>query len=542
MFPCPNCMGQLIFSPKAGRLKCTSCGHYYKAWDYKSPVKIDETGMDTRVYTCPNCAGEIQLIDNDGMEFCPYCGTQATMEEHFYKSSVPQFIIPFAIHKELAKEKYENATKKISFAPDGLNDDENVDKLVGLYMPYFLYDYEVHGDVEYKGERRYTLGDYEYFDKANVKLTYDVEHLQIPYDASQSLDDSISKQLEPFPMTELRPFTPSYLAGFYVENSTVEKELYTEDSAEKALDYLAGQTAKESMNYPIKEGDDKRIHDEVKNKLKSNGTKGAYLPMYFMTTRYGNRVAYSIINGKTGKVYVDMPIEKRKLFASGIGLSVLIFIILIILSFLFSFSYDVKSLCTFAVVVSGFIAYLGAKLSYETYRRDSHMDDKGYFASESNLSKQIAEDKEEPKKKSDKKLKNTMSNALSVLGMILLAMLIFFPFGFLYIGMAIYKMKSIFLIVINLAGYIVSGYLIVLAVKTVKQGDKKVMRLGIISWGLALLIRVINLPNDILYYGALIVVLMVIVASINAIVDEYNRFATHPSPQFLKRGGGLDRA
>ena len=98
MFPCPNCNGQLIFSPKSGKLKCTSCGHYYKSADYKSPVKIDEAGMDTRIYICPNCAGEIQLIDNDGMEFCPYCGTQATMEEKFSKTGVPKYIIPFTIH------------------------------------------------------------------------------------------------------------------------------------------------------------------------------------------------------------------------------------------------------------------------------------------------------------------------------------------------------------------------------------------------------------------------------------------------------------
>ena len=81
-----------------------------------------------------------------------------------------------------------------------------------------------------------------------------------------------------------------------------------------------------------------------------------------------------------------------------------------------------------------------------------------------------------------------------------------------------------------------------MALINVHKGRKKVMLLGILSWLLAIITRVLDMPNDIFYYGALAVVFAVIIVSINAIVDEYNRFATHPSPQFLKRGGGLENA
>ena len=537
MFPCPNCAGQLVFSPKAGRLKCTSCGHYYKAWDYKSPVNIDETGMDTRVYICPNCAGEIQLIDNDGMEFCPYCGTQATMEEKFSKSGVPKYIIPFAIHKELAKEKYEKATKGIPFAPDGLDDDENIDKMVGLYMPYYLYDFELHDSIEYKGEHTYALGDYEYFDKANVNLSYEVDSLEIPYDASQSLDDTISSQLEPFPMKELRPFTPSYLAGFYVENSTVDKDLYQGEAKVKAINYIKDNTKKETCNYPLNSAEEKKIDDMLLLKMNSNKPVGAYLPMYFLTTRYGDRVAYSIINGKTGKTYVDMPIDKRKLFGAGLTVSIFVFIFLYLSSLIVSFSYDIKNLCAFAALVSSLIAYVGAKLAYKTYRYDNHLDDKGYFAKMENLSKSM---KEAPVKdrKGKKNLKKTIQNGLATIGFMGIALIFFMPVAFYYMVGAFIILLKFF----KFACYLASLVFVVLAVNSVKEGNKKVMNLGLISWAMALLVRIINLPNDFVYYGALIVVFAVIIMSIKAIVDEYNRSATHPSPQFLKTGGGLDRA
>ena len=536
MFPCPNCNGQLIFSPKSGKLKCTSCGHYYKSADYKSPVKIEEAGMDTRIYICPNCAGEIQLIDNDGMEFCPYCGTQATMEEKFSKTGVPKYIIPFTIHKELAKEKYEKATKGIPFTPDGLNKDENINKMVGLYMPYYLYDFELHDSFEYRGEHIYALGDYEYTDRANVNLSYDVDHIQIPYDASQSLDDTISSQLEPFSMEDLREFNPNYLAGFYVENSTVDMELYLGESTEKAIDYLQQKTKKETCSYPLNSEEEKKINKELINKIKSNGAEGVYLPMYFLTTSYGDRVAYSVINGQTGKTYVDMPIDKRNLFRAGFITSIFIFIILYLSSFIASFSYDIKNLCVFAALVSSLIAYIGAKLAYKTYRFDNHLDDKGYFASRENLSKTMRVQSVEQKK--SKSIKSVISNGLATLGVVGIALLFFAPIAFYYFVEALIVLLHFF----KLTCYLASIVLVVLALISVKEGDKKVMSLGIISWGMALIVRLINLPNDFVYYGALIVVFAVIVISVKAIVDEYNRYATHPSPQFLKTGGGLNRA
>ena len=78
--------------------------------------------------------------------------------------------------------------------------------------------------------------------------------------------------------------------------------------------------------------------------------------------------------------------------------------------------------------------------------------------------------------------------------------------------------------------------------KTVGKGKKTVLFLGILSWILAVAIRIINNPDDLFYYGALIIVFTILVISINAIVDEYNRSATHPSPHFERKGGGLENA
>ena len=86
-----------------------------------------------KVVRCKTCGASVCVTQK-----CPYCGNQATMQEHFSDEGVPRYIMPFKFDKADVKEKYEEKTKKIPFAPDGLNDDENIEKMVGLYVPYYI--------------------------------------------------------------------------------------------------------------------------------------------------------------------------------------------------------------------------------------------------------------------------------------------------------------------------------------------------------------------------------------------------------------------
>lgn len=522
MFPCPDCGGQLRFDIPKQKLKCQSCGNLHDVDTYKADDKIGTDHITTGVYQCPNCGGEIQLIDNDGMEFCPYCGTQATMQEKFSEHGVPKYIMPFELSKQQAKNRYEKATKGLHFAPDGLNDDDNIEKMVPLYVPYYIYEYSIQDKVEFRGHKDYTKGSYDYVDKANISVDLNVESVKIPYDASQTLDDSIAEHIEPFMLDKVKSFNPNYLAGFFVENTTVDKDLYKQESDVKAAEYLKKQVEANSKGYTPDFTEEGHIANEIAENLRFKGIEGAYMPLYFLTTRYGDRVAYSIVNGVTGKLYTDMPIEKHKLFKKAALVSAIIFAVIILASFIFNFSFKVKSLCAIAAFVSSIIALTGAILAKDTYIRDKHLNDRGYFKSLENLS-------EEAKMQSKRKSIGTLGLTIIIFVCMALAFSLFI-FGAADTGDIV---VSVF--------YPCSVLFIIFSLFTVKKGKKKVMLTGIAGWALAILIRLIDLPNDLFYYGALIVAFGVIIYSIHAVVDEFNRFATRPSPQFMKKGGGLER-
>ena len=518
MYPCPSCGGQLVFSPSKQKLKCKSCGNLTDADSYNGSDRVSISSITTNVYSCPTCGGEIQLIDNDGMEFCPFCGNQATMEEHFSTEGAPKYILPFAIGKKAARNSYQKYAGKISYAPEGLDNEENINKMVGLYVPYNVYEYSVNDTIEYKGTHSYSRGSYDYTDYANINANVDIQNLKVPFDASQSLDDTVSEQIEPFPSAQIRDFNPNYLAGFYVENSTVDSDLYVEDSVDKAADYLYKKVVDDAKGYEPDGRSAKLIKERLKSDLVGCGVGGAYFPIYFMTTKYNDRVAYSIVNGASGAAYMDMPIEKSKMFKGGLMASGITFVILFLFSLIANTIINIKSMCGFGALISAVIAYTGAYLANASYRKDNHLDDKGFYQNRDSVQK--------------KKVKVKKKN-----GQIFIMLPIFLMGGLLF---GIFSFGSKIVSIIATLGYPISVVLIIMALFKIHKGKKKVLLLGMLGWIASIVIRFMNMVNDIYYYGALAIAFIVILLSITEMVNTYNVFATRPSPQFLKKGGGLD--
>ena len=54
----------------------------------------------------------------------------------------------------------------------------------------------------------------------------------------------------------------------------------------------------------------------------------AMFPIWFLSYKKGDRIAYAVVNGETGKIYCDIPIEERKFYQASFLLAIPIFIVL----------------------------------------------------------------------------------------------------------------------------------------------------------------------------------------------------------------------
>ena len=322
MYTCKGCGGYLRFDIQSQQLKCDSC-------DSLSPVPDEkDQSMDAeytaKVYTCPSCGGELMGDDNEAVVFCSFCGSSNVLTERYQQERRPARIIPFRISKERCKEIYADKLKSAPFAPKELKDPKFIDSFRGIYMPFYLYNAVIDDKVDMNGESSDSSGSDTII--TDYKFTGHVEGVyeDIPHDASASFADDISESIVPFDDEDAMEFATGYMSGFYADTADVNKDIYRDDIVEiartDAMRQVECQTGASDIKF------DKSSMDQINPQVKD--VRIGLYPVWFLSYRNKDRVAYAAINGQTGKMALDIPVDIRKYFLFTLIMAVPIFLLL----------------------------------------------------------------------------------------------------------------------------------------------------------------------------------------------------------------------
>ncbi|MBR3023365.1 MAG: hypothetical protein IKH71_02815 [Oscillospiraceae bacterium] len=320
MASCKSCGGAVKFDIEEQKLKCTSCGSLYSPYENDLFVKQgnDQTGNDdtyeTTAFICPQCGGELCCSDHDLSGNCAFCGTPVVFEPKQVRHKRPELIIPFGVTKDECREIYAEAVEKNPFAPKELRDPEFIDGFRGIYVPYWVYDVRIENEFKREGTRTEHHRNYSDTFKDEVNGQYDAVFSHIMHDASSVLQDDLSEKVEPFEAVkskkaerrspDLKEFSEGYFPGFYAEPADVEADTYKEYAeniaADKTASYLSEHSRLKKYGFTFK---NKSLEPYIKK------TKLAMMPVWFLSYRKNNRVAYAAVNGQTGRIVSDMPVD-----------------------------------------------------------------------------------------------------------------------------------------------------------------------------------------------------------------------------------------
>ena len=343
MIVCPSCGANLKFDPQKQRMLCEFCGSDFdpKEFDVKADAQEQQITeqteeldtYDVTVFTCPQCGGELMSVDNNtAAAFCSFCGASTILNSRISKGKRPEFIIPFSKTKEDCKEAYLKIVRRALFIPREYKSKECIDGFRGIYMPYWSYDVKQSGPVGLKGKTESRSGDYIITKHYRLSGEIDATYEGLSYDASSSFSDSISEALAPYDVKQRVPFEPSFMSGFYADIADVDKSIYSKEASgfayDRSVERIKSETP-EFRKYTIE--DESRPADKGPGTAFSSRTmKGhsSMFPVWFMSYRNGDRITYATVNGQTGKVAADLPIDiKKYLLFSGV-LALIIFAIL----------------------------------------------------------------------------------------------------------------------------------------------------------------------------------------------------------------------
>ncbi|MGN0599246.1 MAG: hypothetical protein ACI4JK_05065 [Oscillospiraceae bacterium] len=329
---CPNCGGSVVFDPKKQMHICEYCQSEFTSDELKrDAAEVDdlntpsseeqaEFNEHTNLYICDNCGAEIIADENTAATFCYYCHSPVSLKGRLTGECRPEMIIPFSQTREQAMLNYKEWCKKKWFLPNDYTSFSTLEKITGLYVPFWLADCKVDAvlDADARIITTYVSGDYnvtrtKYF-KINraAKIRYD----GVPADGSKKIEDSLMSAIEPFDYTKFKQFDMSYLSGFFADKYDVSKDevlpnikARISQSAERVLmDSIIGYTS---------------VIPQFKNvRLVRTNWHYVMLPVWFLNYKYKGKDYEFAMNGQTGKIEGYLPISKAKLAALAVGLFV----------------------------------------------------------------------------------------------------------------------------------------------------------------------------------------------------------------------------
>lgn len=331
---CPNCDAILKFNPKKQNWECDYCRSEFNLDHLDKKQKLDEKNdIEIDLYICNNCGAEIIADVNTSATSCIYCNNTAILKNKLEGIFNPDYIIPFKTTKDDAINSFKKLTKGKFLMPKAFNMKKNIKDISGIYVPFWIYDLDSTGVIEARCENvsEWKSGDYEYVktDEYKVIRGGNISFKNIPVDGSKKFQNDVMNSIEPYDYKDLKEFDYSYLSGFLSEKYDISKE----DSIKEAND-RAKNSFIEEMKNNIRGYDSKVVTDSSIN-LYNSKSSYVLLPVWFLNIKYKDKFYPFAMNGQTGKIVGDIPVDVKRTIFIGIGLFLGTFIILLIISLLF---------------------------------------------------------------------------------------------------------------------------------------------------------------------------------------------------------------
>ena len=323
-YKCPNCGGELKFKPETQKFGCEYCFSEFTEEEIREVCSrnenrpLDENLEEqqrefqehTNVYQCGSCGAEIIAEENESATFCYYCHEPVILAGRLSGDYKPQRVIGFQIDRNRAETMFKDWCWKKWFIPKDFKTQSQLEKMTGLYVPFWLADCNIKANYNALGKkvRTWRSGDYRYTEtkeyeiirKANISMN------GIPADGESKIEDQLMEAIEPFRYEDAKAFSMSYLSGFYADKYDVDKAQVfprirqrAENGSSKVIsESIQGYSTviKSSENYNI-------INTEWEYIL---------LPVWFMTYIHNGKTYSFELNGQTGKIAGTPPFDALK--------------------------------------------------------------------------------------------------------------------------------------------------------------------------------------------------------------------------------------
>lgn len=333
-FNCPNCGAAIAYDVAAGGIACEYCG-------YTAPVKsihvgktADEFeftletvsqaergwGIKRQLLHCDACGAELSLPEGRLSTTCPFCASnQVNISTSLEETLRPRFIIPFKIPTEQTRRLAADFLGKGWFHPDQLKAATVIQRISGIYLPFWTFDTQVEAQwraqVGYEHtERHYNAHEKRWETRTRIVWRWENGHVQLSIDdllvsgsSPKHISQHILKNIYPFQMQSLMAYEPGFLAGWQAQAYQT-----TLTDAWESGKSLIRENARQACYQDIPTHHIRNF--SMSADFEDEEWRYILLPVYLASYQFEDEIYQLMINGQTGSVAGQKPVAWWKVW------------------------------------------------------------------------------------------------------------------------------------------------------------------------------------------------------------------------------------
>ena len=335
-YKCPCCGAGLQFDGKAQQLTCQYCDNTFEidtiqavqeeqpdteefSWNEAEHAQWEQNEQEClRVFTCPSCGGELLTDENTAATFCPFCDNPTILPGRLAGGMKPDAVLPFKTTKKDAKAAFLKLCKGKPLLPKLFTEEQRLEKITGIYVPFWLYDCDGQVDGSYKATRVHSWMDPHYrytkTDHYLLKRGARAKFVGIPMDGSSKMEDVFMESIEPFDYGEMVDFQMAYLSGFFADKYDVEAEQGEIRIRQRVDNAMKDMVQSSLVGYATVVPTSRQL------KVANSSARYVLLPVWMLNTRYKDKIYTFAMNGQTGRMTGEFPIcpKRTAMWFSGI--------------------------------------------------------------------------------------------------------------------------------------------------------------------------------------------------------------------------------
>lgn len=352
-YECPCCGGKVEFDSSIQRMKCPYCDSEFdmeamqehdrvleqeqtapedEEWELEQQQFLDEEKEGLMVYRCKSCGGEIVTDKTTAATHCPYCGAPVILVGNLSDDLKPDGIIPFQLDKKAAIAALKQHMTGKKLLDKRFASDSHLEEIKGVYVPFWLFDAEASGQARFRATRdrtwetpRERCTETSYFDVSRAgKMSF----RQIPVDGSEKAPDDLMESVEPFDYSAVVPFQTGYLSGYMADRYDVHSDKCRQRAHTRAKRSVERALRDTVSGYNTVQTELCNVH------LEHPGARYVLCPVWLLTSSFEGKTYLFAVNGQTGKIAGNMPLNKKASTLFTVGYSLLFGAILSLVSLL----------------------------------------------------------------------------------------------------------------------------------------------------------------------------------------------------------------